>query len=70
MVIDGNRQSNSTDAATSVSHEVGHALHPNTHVGFSGLTRSEYVNENTNADLAGEGAATLSNARARTQQTQ
>lgn len=65
IVIDGNRQSNSSDAARSVSHEVGHALHPNTHVGSSGLTRAEYVKKNTNADLAGEGAATLSNARAR-----
>jgi type VI secretion system secreted protein VgrG len=65
IVHDANEQSNLSEAAISVSHESGHALNPNPEVQMSGLTRAEYVKRGTDAELAGEGAATLANARAR-----
>jgi type VI secretion system secreted protein VgrG len=65
IVLDANEQSNLSEAAISVSHESGHALNPNAEVQMSGLTRAEYVKQGTDAELKGEGAATLANARAR-----
>lgn len=67
IVIDSASQANAAQAAQSLAHEVGHANHPNPYTPPSGLTRAEYVARNTDAQLAGEGAATLRNAEARAQ---
>jgi len=67
VVIDSNFQNNPTTATSLLSHEVGHALYPLSLPSPSGLTRAEYVTRTTNAQLADEGAATLSNAIARDQ---
>jgi hypothetical protein len=67
IVIDAASSSNAAQAAQSLAHEVGHANHPNPYIPPSGLTRAEYVARNTDAQLAGEGAATLRNAEARAQ---
>jgi type VI secretion system secreted protein VgrG len=65
IVINANYQSDPVQSTRSLSHEVGHAQNPTSHVVPSGLTRDEYVKKNVNADLAGEGAATLNNAKVR-----
>jgi type VI secretion system secreted protein VgrG len=61
IVINSAYQNDPVQGTRSLSHEVGHALNPSTPVGFSGLTRAEYIAKNTDAALAGEGAATLYN---------
>jgi type VI secretion system secreted protein VgrG len=67
IVVDSASRSNPAVVVQTLAHEVGHANHPNVYVAPSGLTRPEYVARNTDAQLAGEGAATLRNAEARAQ---
>ena len=65
IVIDTTGQS-AADTVQSLSHEAGHAgytLPPE--IPPSGLTRQQYVDQNTNRNLGDEGAATLFNAQSR-----
>jgi hypothetical protein len=61
IVINWAYQNDPVQATRSLSHEVGHDLNPSTPIAFSGLTHAEYIAKNTDAALAGEGAATLYN---------
>lgn len=65
IYLDGDERGSPRDAANSVAHESGHALNPPATVQPSGLTRAEFIKKNVDAELAGEGAATLYNAQVR-----
>jgi hypothetical protein len=65
IVIRSSDQNNPANVARSLSHELGHAQNPVPPISASGLTRAEYIQKNTDAQLASEGAATLNNAKVR-----
>jgi len=65
IVIDSKYQNDPVQSSRELSHEAGHATSPAPSVGFSGLTRAEYIAKATEASLRWEGAATLNNAKVR-----
>jgi Flp pilus assembly pilin Flp len=66
VVVDPGPGRTPESIARTFAHEVGHAEYtPEPGVPPSGLTKEEFVRTNTDKLLADEGAATLSNARAR-----
>ena len=67
IVIDPAAQSNPALAAQLLAHEVGHANNPVTYVPPSGLTRAQYIQQNTDANMLSEANAVLNNIEARDQ---
>jgi Flp pilus assembly pilin Flp len=65
ITIDPSAKSSSKTAAQLLAHEAGHAMNPAPTVGPSGLTRAQYVQQNTDASLMGEAGAVLNNIEAR-----
>jgi type VI secretion system secreted protein VgrG len=66
ITIDGALRGNPQAVVQALSHETGHARYtPEPQVPMTGLTRDQYVSQNTQRDLRDEGAATLENARVR-----
>lgn len=66
ITVDANERGNPTALAQTMSHEVGHAKYtPDAYTPPSGLTRQQYVDQNTMHSLKDEGEATLNNAQSR-----
>jgi uncharacterized Zn-binding protein involved in type VI secretion len=66
ITIDPNQRGNAPSIVQSLSHESGHAMYtlpPQTPT--TGLTRDQYVSQNTQNNLDDEGEATLTNAQVR-----
>jgi uncharacterized Zn-binding protein involved in type VI secretion len=66
ITVDVAEQGQATALAQTVAHEVGHAKYAlDPYVPPSGLTRAQYIQQNTERHLDDEGAANFMNARAR-----
>jgi uncharacterized Zn-binding protein involved in type VI secretion len=66
IVVDQNEQGNATAVAQTLAHESGHAMYtPDPYVPPNGLTRDQYIQQNTNHDLKDEGEATMTNVQVR-----
>jgi uncharacterized Zn-binding protein involved in type VI secretion len=66
IIVDPNQSGNPADVVQSLAHESGHALYtPDPQVPPDGLTKDQYVTQNTNRNLRDEGEATLMNAQVR-----
>lgn len=65
IVIDPNEMNNPAECVVSLAHEGGHAAYNqetvDPYVPMDGLTREEFVDQNTRKDLRNEGEATLMN---------
>ncbi len=66
IVVDGSERGNPTAVAQTLSHESGHAGYtPDAYVPPAGLTRDQYIAQNTNSSLKDEGEATMTNVQVR-----
>jgi uncharacterized protein involved in type VI secretion and phage assembly len=66
IVIDPNEQNNPNLLTQTLAHESGHAMYtPDPYVQPTGLTRQQYIDQNTNSSLKDEGEATMTNANVR-----
>jgi uncharacterized protein involved in type VI secretion and phage assembly len=66
IVIDPNEQNNPNLLTQTLAHESGHAMYtPDPYVQPTGLTRQQYIDQNTNSSLKDEGEATMTNADVR-----
>lgn len=65
IVVDAGEINDPNECLISLSHEAGHAAYNqeelDPYVPMDGLSREEYINQNTNKDLRNEGEATLTN---------
>ncbi len=62
IVVDGNESSDPAAATQTLAHEAGHATNPlPPEVPMGNLTRQQYVDQNVQRYLRGEGEATLNN---------
>ncbi len=66
ITVDPNQRGNPASLVQSLSHESGHAMYTlPPEVPTTGLTRDQYVSQNTQRNLDDEGEATLTNAQVR-----
>lgn len=66
ITIDHNKIASSEATTVSLSHEAGHAAFiEEPYISDAGLTRAEFVDQNTSRNLHDEGAATLNNCQVR-----
>ena len=66
IVVDPNQAGNPAAVVQSIAHESGHALFtPDPYIPPAGLTKDQYVTQNTNRNLRDEGEATLMNVQVR-----